>query len=340
MATAPKLVRRPALPLAACAAFGFFGTLGYAATPPRVDAPLPPADRAALAIQVGLDRAGFSPGEIDARMGAFTTRALAAFRTAKGISTTPTASTTSTAIDPDTERALGAPYTEPLVKYTITEADVAGPFLDRIPQDMMEQAKLKALGYTSALEELAERFHISPNLLTRLNPHVPIAAGSAIMVPAVEPFKPPSKTGQRPKADAQAQGTKVELSKESGAIVVRDAAGAVLMYAPVTMGSEQDPLPVGDWKVTGVIELPVFNYNPNLFWDAEPSHAKAKIAAGPNSPVGVVWIQINKEHFGLHGTREPSRIGRTESHGCVRLTNWDAVRLASLVEEGTPVILR
>jgi hypothetical protein len=109
------------------------------------------------------------------------------------------------------------------------------------------------------------------------------------------------------------------------------------MCAPVTVGSEHDPLPIGDWKITGIFDLPTFNYNPDLFWDADPSHGKAKIAEGPNNPVGVIWIQINREHFGIHGTPEPSRIGRTESHGCIRMTNWDVVRLASLVEPGTPV---
>ena len=112
------------------------------------------------------------------------------------------------------------------------------------------------------------------------------------------------------------------------------------MYAPVTIGSQKDPLPVGEWKVTGVSWNPVFNYNPDLFWDADPQHAKAKIPAGPNNPVGIVWVDINKEHFGLHGTPEPSTIGRTESHGCIRLSNWDAARLGRLVSPGTKVTIQ
>jgi lipoprotein-anchoring transpeptidase ErfK/SrfK len=110
------------------------------------------------------------------------------------------------------------------------------------------------------------------------------------------------------------------------------------MFAPVTVGSEHDPLPLGTWKVSGIQHDPTFFYNPDLFWDADPSHAKAKIPPGPNNPVGLVWIDINKEHYGLHGTPEPSRVGYTESHGCVRLTNWDAVKLAGLVKPGTRVV--
>ena len=115
------------------------------------------------------------------------------------------------------------------------------------------------------------------------------------------------------------------------------ADGTVVLFAPVTTGSEHDPLPPGDFKVTGVSWRPEFHYNPDLFWDAKASDTKATIKAGPNNPVGVVWIALSLEHYGLHGTPEPGNIGHTESHGCVRLTNWDAARLASLVKPGTPV---
>jgi lipoprotein-anchoring transpeptidase ErfK/SrfK len=130
------------------------------------------------------------------------------------------------------------------------------------------------------------------------------------------------------------------VSGETKSLIVRDADGKILMHAPVTVGSSKDPLPLGDWKVTGVSWNPTFNYNPDLFWDADPSHAKAKIPAGPNNPVGVVWVDINKAHFGLHGTPEPSTIGRTESHGCIRLANWDATRLGRLVSVGTKVTIQ
>jgi lipoprotein-anchoring transpeptidase ErfK/SrfK len=245
-------------------------------------------------------------------------------------------------VDSALAEALGEPYQHPLTQYVVTDADVAGPFVEQIPEDMMEQAKLETLAYTSVLEALAERFHVSPTLLTELNPGVALTVGQTITVPAVEPFLVPTHQGQRPKARPMtpSQAASVELSQETRAVVVRDASGSVLLYAPVTVGSEQDPLPVGDWKIAGVFDLPIFNYNPDLFWDADPRHAKARINAGPNNPVGVVWIGIDKEHFGFHGTPEPSRIGRTQSHGCVRMTNWDALRLAALVGDGTPVRLR
>jgi lipoprotein-anchoring transpeptidase ErfK/SrfK len=296
--------------------------------------PLPKAAAKILALQVALDRAGFSPGEIDARRGTFTSRALQAFREARGLG----------AANPDNPafaRALGDVYTKPVTSYVITEADAAGPFVEAIPKDMIKQAELEALGYTSLSEALAERFHLSPALLSRLNPRVRLEAGATIVVPAVEPLEIPTHQGKRPRVpSAAASGRTMELAKETGAVIVRDAGGAILMYAPVTVGSQQDPLPVGDWKITGIYDRPIFNYNPDLFWDAQEGHGKARIAAGPNNPVGLVWIDINKPHFGFHGTPEPSRIGRTESHGCVRMTNWDALRLAALIEDGTPVKLR
>jgi lipoprotein-anchoring transpeptidase ErfK/SrfK len=280
-----------------------------------------------LAVQVALDRAGFSPGEIDGRSGPKTRQALAAFQ--KSTSRQPTG-----VVDEETLGALHAPA-EPVLSYTIAPQDVAGPFIGAMPGDMMESAKLPALAYTSALEALAEKFHASPALMRTLNPGAAWEAGETIKVPNVEPFELPTK-GIKSTAGA----IEVVVSGATKSVVVRDAAGKVLMHAPVTVGSSKDPLPIGDWKVTGVSWNPTFNYNPDLFWDADPAHAKAKIPPGPNNPVGVVWIDINKEHFGLHGTPEPSTIGRTESHGCIRLTNWDATKLGRLVSAGTKVTIQ
>jgi lipoprotein-anchoring transpeptidase ErfK/SrfK len=298
--------------------------------------------RRGLAMQVALDRAGFSPGEIDAAPGTNTDRAMAAFKGARGTDD------------------LGEFYIKPATNYTITAEDAAGPFIEQVPEDMMEKAKLPALAYASILELLGERFHSSPKLLQRLNPTAKFVEGETILVPNVEPFIPPAPAPSQT-ADATAAAGKakppqkgsvakaaapvdkgfiITVTDRSKTLEVRDSAGQVVFHAPVTTGSENDPLPVGEWKVNGVGRNPVFNYNPKLFWDAEPTHAKAKVPPGPNNPVGVVWIDLSKEHYGIHGTPEPSRVGYTESHGCIRLTNWDAMRLAEMVAPGTKVILR
>jgi lipoprotein-anchoring transpeptidase ErfK/SrfK len=143
--------------------------------------------------------------------------------------------------------------------------------------------------------------------------------------------------------------TTTEDTRKAAAIVVRasdmtvsalDSTGNVIAQFPATAGSEHDPLPIGQWKIEGVARNPAFHYNPKLFWDADASHSKATIAAGPNNPVGVVWIELSKPHYGIHGTPEPGRIGHSQSHGCIRLTNWDALRLAALVSPGIPAELR
>jgi lipoprotein-anchoring transpeptidase ErfK/SrfK len=150
-------------------------------------------------------------------------------------------------------------------------------------------------------------------------------------VAALDPLAP--VPGARPVA-------RVVVSRNDSSLTVEDAGGGILFHAPVTTGSRHDPLPLGTWKVTVVQLMPAFHYNPDLFWDADPAHAKARIAPGPNNPVGTVWIDLTKEHYGIHGTPEPSRIGRTASHGCVRLTNWDANRVALWVSPRTEVIFR
>lgn len=291
----------------------------------------------ALQLQVMLDRAGFSPGVIDGHMGSNTSKALEQF-SQSGNQRSPVAATTT---------------------YRITAEDAAGPFIDRVPDDMMETADLPALGYTSVLEELAERFHSTPVLLQQLNRGVTFAADQEIQVPNVEPMALPTSNtptvtdssnhprGSTPQptgtsgtktTTAQKSDVIVTVTKNSSSLTVADANGKVLFYAPVTTGSEHDPLPIGEWKVTGIQFNPRFHYNPDLFWDADPSHTKATIQPGPNNPVGLVWINLSKEHYGLHGTPEPATIGRTQSHGCVRLTNWDALKVAALVQPGTRVI--
>jgi len=285
-----------------------------------------------LAIQVALDRAGYSPGELDAAAGANTDRALRAFQRSRELAETGLA-------DWATVAALGEPYKSPVVDYLLTEQDAAGPFVPATGEDMMAMAGLEALGYASAAEMIAERFHASPALLRRLNPGARFAAGERLVVPNVEPFTVPA-SGQDKPAPVAGSVVTIVVSEASRSLDVTKADGTVVFHAPVSMGSDKDPLPKGEWKVNGTAILPKFHYNPDLFWDADPSHAKATVAPGPNNPVGVVWIDLDKEHLGFHGTPEPARVGRSQSHGCLRLTNWDAMRLAALVGPGTKVVLQ
>ncbi len=192
---------------------------------------------------------------------------------------------------------------------------------------MQEKAKLKALNYESPIEGMAETFHSSPKLLEALNPGKDFTkAGEQIVGPNVT-------------APYFAKAATVVVDRSNSSVTVLDASGKVLVFYPATIGSQHDPLPIGDWKVTCVKRNPWFFYNSKLFWDAE-EHARAKIPPGPNNPVGVVWIGLSKDHYGIHGTPEPSKIGHTASHGCIRLTNWDAAELASMVSPGTPAILK
>jgi lipoprotein-anchoring transpeptidase ErfK/SrfK len=275
---------------------------------------------AVVRAQILLSRQHFSCGEIDGDFGSNLVKALTAFQTAKNLPVSGT-------VDARTWSALNQDGAPALVQYEITQRDVAGPFA-KIPRDMMQQSTLPALTYESAQEALGERFHASPKLLAALNPGVALdKAGEQIMAPNVN-------------APLTGTAATVVVSKSESSVSALDREGRVIAWYAATIGSEHDPLPIGDWKITGVLRNPPFHYNPDLFWDANTTDQKALIHAGPNNPVGVVWMSLSKEHYGIHGSPEPSHIGHSESHGCIRLTNWDAAELAGMVKAGTPAILK
>ncbi|MCU1067353.1 L,D-transpeptidase family protein [Stenotrophomonas maltophilia] len=278
------------------------------------------APRSALHAQVLLDRANFSPGQIDGQVGSNQRRAVSGFQAAHGL-------TVSGELDDATWKALQADTVGPLASYTLTAQDVAGPF-QATPKGPAAQAKLKSLGYGSVEEALGERFHASPGLLKLLNPGVDLSkAGSRIQVPNIAP-------GALPKA------AKIVVDKSDSTLQLLDAQGKVIAQVPVSSGSQHDPLPIGEWKILGVYRDPPFHYNPRLFWDARKGEKKATLPPGPNNPVGRVWIDLSKPHYGLHGTPEPGHVGKTESHGCVRMTNWDALRVADAVDTSVPVVMQ
>lgn len=297
-----------------------------------------------LRAQVILDRLGFSPGVIDGKEGQSYVLALRGFQEAQGLPETGL-------LDEGTQQAMQRWRDVPATRLVEIPATFAkGPFVP-IPPDAEARAKLPALGYRSLMEALAERFHTTPETLVALNsPTTKIGPGRVIRVPNI-PDVNPAALGQDQRgwnrtlqllavSPRQTQADEVIVDRSEGVLKAVGPDGKLIAQFPATMGSSHDPLPLGTWKIQGVSRNPDFHYNPDLFWDVSDSKEAVLLKPGPNSPVGVVWLDLSKPHYGIHGTSEPQTIGRAESHGCVRLTNWDAARLAQMVKPGTPAIFR
>jgi lipoprotein-anchoring transpeptidase ErfK/SrfK len=277
-----------------------------------------------LRAQVYLDRIHFSIGAIDGRWGRNSGIAVWWYQRSRGIE--PTGD-----LDQATFAKLAgeAQYAEVVQQYTVTEDDLKGPF-SSIPEDVYEKAKLKCLCYESVKEKLAEKFHVDQDFLDTLNPDVKfgdLQAGSTIVVPNV----------RAPLPGDQKDFAKVAISIAGNSFNAWDANGNLIFHAPTTLGSGYDPSPSETLHVVKITRDPHFHYDPTLYHEVPDSDPDAMLAPGPNSPVGIVWIALSKEHYGIHGNPEPESIGYSSSHGCVRLTNWDADEVAHRISEGTQV---
>lgn len=288
-----------------------------------------------LQLQIMLDRAGFSPGIIDGEWGINAAKAMTFFTYPDNKDRlTGDSPPAVTSVDKATyDRLRSAARQKPaLLRYPLSAEDVAGPFTT-IPSSVYEQAKLACLCYSSTLELLSERFHVSRKLLAELNPRVnfdKLRKGTVVTVPNVE-------YGNTALPQDTAIIARVIISKKHFWTHAVDSEGKIIYHFPSTLGAGYDPSPTGDFRVTWVSRDPSFKYQPKLFAEVPDTDPEAKLPAGPNSPVGLVWMSLSKPHYGIHGTSSPETIGYANSHGCVRLTNWDALRLSDLVDIGTPV---
>lgn len=289
--------------------------------------------------QVLLSAAGFSPGVIDGKDGSLFKEAIRGFQQSRGLRP-------NGQLDAPTRRALLQDGRSSTVHVKLGRSDISGDYVYPFPRKPEGQAKLERASYRNMLEEVAERYHTTPRVIVALNgPTALIGIGQTLRLPNVLPTSTnyggsPLKEEHRAwfvklNVDANVpRGSYVVVDKSEGQLKVMDESDRLVAQFPVTTGSEHDPLPLGRWKVPTYSFLPPFHYQPDLFWDVDDSKDEKMLPPGPNGLVGVAWLDLSKEHYGIHGTNEPQNIGKTESHGCLRMTNWDVLKLSRMLNPG------
>lgn len=273
--------------------------------------------------QIVLARHAISCGPIDGVIGAQSATALAAFQTNQSLPVTGR-------LDEATSAALVL-TTPPLRQLPLAADDLDR--LQRLSPTWLGKSQQTALAYETVLEFVAERTHASPAFIRRLNPSVDwtaVKVGDILTVPNVDLDVPLSKPAM------------LHVRLADHVLEARDAAGALIAHFPVSIAQKVEKRPVGELHVAIVIADPDYTFDPATFPESEEAQSighKLIIPPGPNNPVGVAWIGLDRPGYGIHGTPLPENVGRTESHGCFRLANWDARTLLSLAYVGLPVIV-
>ena len=276
-------------------------------------------DPTLIRAQILLDRAAFSPGVVDGLGGDNSRQAIAAYEKANGLPV-------DGVLDAGVFRSLNAKdKAVVLQEYTLTAADILGPYLGTVPDTLEAQAELESVGYATIEEALAERFHTTEAMIAALNPGVDLTRPHVVLVvPAVSPAK------------LSGDVARITVDKTERSVRAYDASDKLIAFYPATIGSSERPAPSGTVTVVGIAPEPNYTYDPARLTD-DRGDRKLVVPAGPNNPVGSVWIDLSRDTYGIHGTPDPSKIGKTFSSGCVRLTNWDAEQLAASVKPGVEV---